>query len=139
MIHIDIPFDDKRIIGYNNAYLNNPEYEGTCFTAGFGQVGIVDNRVSKILLWAEIHLIAKERCTAIWGMNMDKLVCSDTVVTDISEGDAGGPLVCPLTRRGSVKTDDNRNYVLIGIAGGKNSDKTRLYTRVSAYQNWIDE
>ncbi|CAB3238115.1 unnamed protein product [Arctia plantaginis] len=140
IINVDIPFDYNRIISYYNAYQNNPDYEGTCFTAGFGQIGVVaKEKVSKVLLWAEIHLIAKERCTAIWGMNMDKFVCSDTIVTDISGGDAGGPLVCPLTHRKTVRTDDNRNFVLVGIASGKNSDKTRLYTRVAAYQNWIDE
>ncbi|CAH4034825.1 unnamed protein product [Pieris brassicae] len=114
----------------------NKDYPQTCRSAGFGRIGHqLSDMVSPSLLVAQIYVLTRWHCTKMWEMNMNSFVCTDSSVTDISRGDSGGPLAC----RGTLDPqEENQRELLVGVVSGKNFDKTSIYTRVSAYRDWID-
>lgn len=112
------------------------DYPHNCVSAGFGRLGHEkDSRISPVLLITKINTLTKWKCSFIWEMNMNSFICSDSSVSDVARGDSGGPLVCKDTW--DPKEEPNRD-LLVGVVSGKNFDKTTLYTRVSAYRDWID-
>ncbi|XP_049884504.1 serine protease 55-like [Pectinophora gossypiella] len=107
-----------------------------CIVAGYGRVSH-DSKApsSPTLLLAYINILSKNNCSTLWEINMDKFVCSDSVVSsDVAKGDSGGPLVCDGQSKASLFPENER---LVGVICGKNFDKTTLFTRVSGYSEFI--
>ena len=114
------------------------DYESQCVAAGYGRLGNdITARTSAVLLTADIATISRLRCSVIWEMNMNSFVCTATAMTDVARGDSGGPLVC--RRTGDPAEMNENDGILVGVVSGKNIDKTSLFTRVSAYRNWISK
>lgn len=110
------------------------DYNSKCVAAGYGRVGPdLRDAISPVLLVAQIAVLTRSECSLLWEMDMNNFVCSETSVTDVARGDSGGPLVCSESDPLRETQDD----VLVGVVSGKNYDKTSLYTRVSAYRDWI--
>ncbi|KAJ2954614.1 hypothetical protein O0L34_g2910 [Tuta absoluta] len=110
--------------------LSSTDNLGECYLAGYGKTGHGDmDRTSPVLLTARIVTISRRACSKLWGMSMDKFVCSSSLPWqgDASRGDSGGPLWC----------ERLRGRELTGVVSGKSYDKTTLFTRVSAYSDWI--
>ncbi|KAJ8709022.1 hypothetical protein PYW07_008848 [Mythimna separata] len=126
---------NKNVSSVRMATSSSDYVEHQCMSAGYGQLGFnLGDRMSPIMLTAEIETISRWRCTLLWEMNMDEFVCSSSAVSDVSRGDSGGPLVCRRTGDPEERDDEG---VLVGIVSGKNVDATTLYTRVSAFRTWI--
>lgn len=67
---------------------------------------------------------------------MDSFICTNSQGTDVGGGDSGGPLTC----YGTLDPKEKRGKdLLVGIVSGKNYDKTTLFTRVSAYKDWMND
>ncbi|KOB71685.1 Transmembrane serine protease 9 [Operophtera brumata] len=113
------------------------DYPKSCYSAGYGRTGYdsVDT-YSPTMLVAKIDVMSRFKCSLLWEMNMNTFICTDSVVSDVAMGDSGGPLVCSNTTD-PLEKSGNRD-VLVGIVSGKNFDKTTIYTRVSAFQDWIE-
>lgn len=105
-----------------------------CWTAGYGRVGYeVGDQVSEELLIGRVRTMPSWQCTTFWEMNMDKFICSDSTISDVSQGDSGSPMVC------TAVSSNNNHPIVEGIVCGKNFDKTTLYTRVSSFHDWISK
>lgn len=105
-----------------------------CWTAGYGRVGYgASDQASEDLLIARVRTMPSWQCTSFWETNMDQFICSDSTTSDVSHGDSGSPMLC--TEASSYANDP----IIEGIVCGKNFDKTTLYTRVSAFQDWISK
>lgn len=144
--HFHFPSNDLAIV-----YLNEPwEFSSTvqpaplatsrsdhyreCWTAGYGRVGHeASDRASEDLLIARVSTLPSWQCNSFWETNMDNFICSDSTTSDVSQGDSGTPMVCLVTFK------DADDPSVEGIVCGKNFDKTTLYTRVSAFQDWISK
>ncbi|KAL0868700.1 hypothetical protein ABMA27_008144 [Loxostege sticticalis] len=108
----------------------------SCVASGYGKVG--HGRFypdSEVLLIAPIRLMSKSQCSMLWEMNMNSFVCTSSEVTDVAKGDSGGPLACSHTR--DLEEPPGKE-LLMGVVCGKNFDKTTIFTRVSAYHDWIE-
>lgn len=146
ILHEDFHFpnNDIAIVFINKAWTFSPfvgpamlanrttELFRSCWTAGYGRVGHAEgDKASEELLIAPVKTMPSWQCTTLWEMDMNAYICSDSSTTDVSEGDSGSPMVCIGTSAG---TDSE---LMEGIVCGKNFDKTTLYTRVSAFHDWI--
>ncbi|CAK1593671.1 unnamed protein product [Parnassius mnemosyne] len=111
------------------------DYHRRCLVVGFGITshGLAE-AASHVLLVAWIDVLTKWQCSILWEMNMNGFICSDSALTDVARGDSGGPLVCKGTTDPAERSDRD---LLVGIVSGKSFDITTLYTRVSAYRDWI--
>ncbi|XP_034836181.1 trypsin-1-like [Maniola hyperantus] len=135
LVFLNVPLNFTKNVDYVITASRNSDYTRTCITAGFGRIGqSLKSRISPILLIARINTLSKWKCSMIWEMNMNSFICSDSSISDVSRGDSGGPLVCKGTL--DPKEKPNRD-LLVGVVSGKNFDKTTIYTRVSAYKDWI--
>ncbi|XP_073959249.1 mast cell protease 4-like [Choristoneura fumiferana] len=104
----------------------------TCKAAGFGTMSHSTVRQPPVLFTAMIVPMTRYQCSNLWNMDMDTFVCTHSAVSDVAGGDSGGPLACT-----GLKEAANEE-VLVGVVSGKNYDLTTLFTRVSAYRDWID-
>ncbi|CAH2242940.1 jg14508 [Pararge aegeria aegeria] len=130
-----VPLNFSNNVDYVITASLNTDYPHTCISAGFGRTGHeLNSAVSPVLLIARINTLTLWKCSLVWEMNMDSFICSDSSVTDVARGDSGGPLVCKGTM--DPKEKPNRD-LLVGVVSGKNFDKTSIYTRVSAFKDWI--
>ncbi|KPJ03473.1 Plasma kallikrein [Papilio xuthus] len=112
------------------------DYARRCMAAGFGKTGQdMSNQASHVLLVAKIELLSKYLCSNRWLSDMDKFICSDAESADVARGDSGGPLVCKGTLDPAERSGRD---LLVGIVSGKDVDRTTIYTRVSAYKDWIE-
>lgn len=136
LVFVDKDWEFTGNINYINVAKRSMDYPPSCISAGFGRVGFrLRDAVSPVLLVARIHTITKWHCSKLWEMNMNRFVCSDSSLADVSRGDSGGPLACKNTLDPSETPGRD---LLVGVVSGKNFDKTTLYTRVSEYHEWID-
>ncbi|XP_045779557.1 chymotrypsin-like protease CTRL-1 [Maniola jurtina] len=135
LVFLNAPLKFTNNVDFVITASKNTDYTHTCMTAGFGRIGHNSkSRISPILLIARINTLSKWKCSMIWEMNMNSFICSDSSISDVSRGDSGGPLVCKGTL--DPKEKPNRD-LLVGVVSGKNFDKTTIFTRVSAYKDWI--
>lgn len=112
------------------------DYARLCMAAGFGKTGHdMSNEASHVLLVAKIDLLSKWMCSNRWLSDMSNFICSDAQSADVARGDSGGPLVCKGTLDPAERSDRD---LLVGIVSGKDVDRTTIYTRVSAYKDWIE-
>lgn len=133
---------DKDFI-YNDAVYYIPParlhkgYYGACKSAGFGLTGYrTDSKRTSVVFVADIETLPSLRCSQLWEMNMSSFICSKSAVADVGLAFSGGPLAC-YDRNNA--TEIIRRSFLTGIVGGRNFDNTTLYTRVSAYGDWISK
>lgn len=142
--YFHFPMNDLALVFLNEPWIYSPyvkpahlpkrktELFRDCWTAGYGRVGFADeDKASDELLIAAVTTMPSWQCSSFWELNMDTYICSDSTTTDVAEGDSGSPMVCIAAAEG-----DNKQLIE-GIVCGKNFDKTTLYTRVSAYSDWI--
>ncbi|XP_052744234.1 chymotrypsin-like protease CTRL-1 [Bicyclus anynana] len=131
---LDAPLNFTHNVDYIMTASVNTNYPGTCLTAGYGRTGYNGNSVSPVVLITRINTLSLWKCSLMWEMNMNSFICSDSSISDVAKGDSGGPLVCKGT---SDPNERSNRDLLVGVVNGKNFDKTSLYTRVSAYKDWI--
>jgi len=86
-------------------------------------------------------MITTERCDAAWmaknapkGFIIDKMLCMDASRGDSCNGDSGGPLVADDGRGGVLQV----GVVSFGSGSCTDTNLPGVYTRVSAYRDWID-
>lgn len=135
LVFVDIPWEFTKGVDYIQPASRTTDYSKNCFSAGYGSLSNSTIRLSKVLLVANIDPMPRIKCSFVWQMNMDHFICTNSLVSDVSRGDSGGPLACVGTEDPLEKVG---RQVLVGIVSGKNFDKTTLFTRVSAFKAWID-
>jgi hypothetical protein len=136
----DLTVSDPRV-GYNPIELDetppSPDnaYEaGVAQALGWGKTAPgPDGRYSAILIEVRVYLSDRKRCAAQPGYRgaVDETVlCAAGGGRDTCTGDSGGPLVA-----------DTAGRMLIGIVswgrGCADQNSPGVYTRVSAYADWI--
>ena len=106
--------------------------DGQALVSGFGTTEY-DN-ISFQLLVADVPLLSNTACNAPSAYNGqigEGMLCAGDAGKDSCQGDSGGPLV----------TGTPNNYQLVGVvswgAGCNQAGKPGVYTRVSAYYDWI--
>lgn len=134
LVFIDQPWQYSLTVKPINIAEKGTDYY-QCTTAGYGRIGhSLKATISPILLKAHISTIPRSRCSLLWEMDMSSFVCTESALTDVSRGDSGGPLACQGTDDPNEVDDMG---VLAGVVSGKNFDKTTLFTRVSAFHDWV--
>ncbi|KAJ8027140.1 Plasma kallikrein [Holothuria leucospilota] len=105
-----------------------------CFVAGWGYTSD-ENYLSDALQYAEVKLVNSSICKAKWWDFNETVICAQNTTSDACKGDSGGPLVC--SKKSSTALE------LVGIVSyGVNvcmPGNPGVYTRVSAFQEWIAE
>ncbi|PZC80251.1 hypothetical protein B5X24_HaOG215057 [Helicoverpa armigera] len=133
LVFLDEKFVYTQKVDYIVPAAKLTDYPRTCLAAGFGQTG-PGPELAPELLWADIFILSRRQCDIWWEMNMDTFICTNSQASDVGGGDSGGPLAC----YGTLDPTEQRGRdILVGIVSGKNFDKTTLFTRVSAYNNWL--
>ncbi|NP_001003450.1 chymotrypsin-like elastase family member 1.5 precursor [Danio rerio] len=106
-----------------------------CFTTGWGNTE-TDGSFSAELKQAYLPVVDHETCSQSdwWGSTVkDTMVCGGDGTMAVCKGDFGGPLSCLVDGK----------YVVYGIASFMSSEgcniykKPTIFTRVSAYVDWI--
>lgn len=135
---VDQPWVFNNRVNYVRLATLPADYEGQCVAAGYGRLGDEPTaKTSEVLLTADIDTITRMRCSLLWELNMNSFVCTKTAVTDVARGDSGGPLLC--RRTGDPAETNEEEGILVGVVSGKNYDMTTLFTRVSAFKDWISK
>ena len=107
-----------------------------CYVTGWGRTS-TGGPLPDILQQAVLPLVGHRECTAPdwWGSTVkDTMVCAGGGEKAGCNGDSGGPLNCLVSNR----------YVVTGIAsfvsgyGCNTPKKPTVFTRVSAYIDWMD-
>ena len=93
-----------------------------------------NGKSSNILLETEIDIATNQYCESLYGSNItDGNICASRIGTDACGRDSGGPLI--------LKGDDFTSDVLVGLVswgeGCAQLGRPGVYTRVSAYLDWI--
>ncbi|KAG2463623.1 MCPT1 protease, partial [Polypterus senegalus] len=111
-----------------------------CFVAGWGKTKN-KGKDSKVLREVNVTVLDINKCTAAKKYNlMNSVICTRGAgIKGTCDGDSGGPLVCPVSKR---------NQAAVGIVSFRYADEQRrckdpervnIYTKVTAYQKWIDK
>ncbi|ESN97469.1 hypothetical protein HELRODRAFT_185895 [Helobdella robusta] len=107
-----------------------------CYVTGWGRM-YGGGPLPTDLYEAKVDVISRDQCRKIWGEKVsDKHVCIHDL-KDFSSGscngDSGGPLVCEVSPK---------SWELVGAtswgAAGCNTSYPSVYTRISAYNSWLD-
>ncbi|XP_053567885.1 serine protease 56 [Bombina bombina] len=108
----------------------------SCYIAGWGSL-YEDGPPSDVAMEARVPILSQESCRGTLGKDMltNTMFCAGYLSggIDSCQGDSGGPLTCqdPVSKR----------YVLYGITswgdGCGERGKPGVYTRVTAFNNWI--
>lgn len=135
LVFINEPWYYSDKVHFIRTARRNVDYPKHCITAGYGRVGHgAQDEASAVLLLARVGMMTRRQCSSLWEMSMDTFICTHSLVSDVSEGDSGGPLTCEKTQDPG---DRGGSGILVGVVSGKNYDKTTLFTRVSAFHDWI--
>ncbi|KAG6446110.1 hypothetical protein O3G_MSEX004322 [Manduca sexta] len=126
ILFVDEAWNYTKYVDYVALARKKVDYSGDCYAFGFGS-NAKFRKMSPVLYMAKINVLSKMQCNFLWEMNMDEFVCSNSAMTDVSDGDSGGPLSC----RGTLDPAEKPGRdLLVGVVSGKNFDKTTLFTRV---------
>lgn len=104
-----------------------------CFLTGWGETAGVNDKNQ--LQQLSGNVVDTGSCQKSWGQQgqiVDTQICFGTATQGGCKGDSGGPLVC---------RKDN-HWIQVGIVSwGSPTCKTypTVFTKVSAYRQWIDE
>jgi len=108
-----------------------------CYISGWGRMS-ANGALPENLQEARIDLLSTNECSAMWTPTpvTDLQVCiydRATQARGACNGDSGGPLVC----------EKNGGWELVGVTSwgrtGCATDFPSVYTRVSAYYDWVNE
>lgn len=132
VVFVDTPWKYMVNVGYIVTAKRRTDNLDHCISAGFGSISRRKDETSPVLLIANMFLMPQTNCSTLWEMNMDNFICTYSFMSDVSRGDSGGPLACTLD-----PAEKKGGELLVGIVSAKNFDKTPLFTRVSAYKDWI--
>lgn len=106
--------------------------------SGWGTLHYGDVLLSHILQWVNVPIVSNEECKDDYGNSSYSdlithyTLCADGTKKDACEGDSGGPL----TYKNSQGNREQIGIVSWGM--GCANGYPGVYTRVSAYRNWID-
>ncbi|XP_051765793.1 cathepsin G-like [Ctenopharyngodon idella] len=104
-----------------------------CSVAGWGRLN--DGSGSNLLMEAKVSIMDIKKCRDIWqrfdstSVSVSQMICVNGHGGSCF-GDSGGPLVCGKTAVGITSFGDPRC---------NSSDRPNVYTKISAYIQWIDE
>ncbi|XP_066854698.1 ovochymase-1 isoform X5 [Anser cygnoides] len=106
--------------------------DARCLTAGWGEAGAGEEEQGSRLRLVEVSLLSYEACVSYWGQNIEKTnICARSAEAAFCMGDSGWPLIC----------GTHGHYKLVGIASWASDnchpESPAVYTKVSAYRNWI--
>ncbi|KAG6939667.1 ovochymase 1 [Chelydra serpentina] len=106
--------------------------DARCLTAGWGATEPGKDEYSIRLQQTNIPLLSNEACVSYWGQDIKNTnICGGAAGATACSGDSGGPLICMI----------NGYYKLIGVVswGSDNCHpkSPTVYTRISAYRDWI--
>ncbi|CAH0677491.1 unnamed protein product [Spodoptera exigua] len=133
LVFVDTPFVFSETVNYVIPARAITDYPKTCIAAGFGETQHGSN-TSRKLLWTDISVLSRAQCDFWWEMEMNDFICTNSQASDVGAGDSGGPLACYGT---TDPTEQKGKDLLVGIVSGKNFDKTTLFTRVAAFDTWL--
>ncbi|XP_071120549.1 chymotrypsinogen A-like [Mytilus edulis] len=118
----------------------NSDYTGeSCKVSGWGNTNeFGGSTLTDRLQATELTVISRESCASQWGdddLSSDNTkLCAQEYRRDTCDGDSGGPLAC--------KAADS-TYILVGATSYGpevcNGTLPGVYTRVSAYTDWIEK
>merc|ERR1711935_1041959 len=108
-----------------------------CMLTGWGRKGGFESASAQVLQQVQTTGISGEFCQQLWsswGFKIkDSHFCLYTGKGGACQGDSGGPAVCK----------ENGKWILAGVTSGGspicNVKKPSIYTRVSAFRDWISE
>ncbi|XP_030382185.1 brachyurin [Scaptodrosophila lebanonensis] len=104
--------------------------------SGWGLDSDKSNSVSPVLRYVEQPIMASSKCNIYWaGMITDQTICMSTKSgRSTCSGDSGGPL---------VYKEDGIDYLIgatsFGLALGCEKGYPAVFTRITAYLDWIEE
>ncbi|PIK61139.1 putative chymotrypsin A-like isoform 2 [Apostichopus japonicus] len=107
----------------------------SCFVVGWGKTKDSETE-SEVLQFAALNLYNNSACIQEFGfVDNATTVCAGSKTADACEGDSGGPLACQRDDTGTKVMD------LVGVVSSGvevcQAGTPGIYTRVSAYQDWI--
>jgi len=140
-------YDDHQHFAGRLTHHHGPhgDIEETQYVAAYGWGTTLPNPngwPSVILIKVDLDFVPLNVCGATPGYTGigPKVVCASGDGRDTCTGDSGGPLVLEDYRRGDPP-NDNRRQTLVGIVswgdGCAQKGKPGVYTRVTAYLDWI--
>ncbi|KAL0819223.1 hypothetical protein ABMA28_008468 [Loxostege sticticalis] len=136
LVFVNVPWNYTDSVNFIVPAKRDLENYYQCVASGYGRIGYgYGQPESDVLLVARIRPMSKWQCSTLWQMNMNTFVCTSSEVSDVARGDSGGPLACFDT--GDPEEPPGKE-LLVGVVSGKNFDQTTLFTRVSAYHDWIE-
>uniref|UniRef100_A0A8C0R466 Chymotrypsin like elastase 3B n=1 Tax=Canis lupus dingo TaxID=286419 RepID=A0A8C0R466_CANLU len=109
-----------------------------CYISGWGRLytgGPLPDKLQQALL----PVVDYEHCSKLdwWGISVKKtMVCAGGDILSGCNGDSGGPLNCP-TGDGSWQVHGVTSFV--SAFGCNTIKKPTVFTRVSAFNDWIEE
>ncbi|XP_004637688.1 proproteinase E isoform X2 [Octodon degus] len=112
--------------------------EAPCYITGWGRL-YTDGPLPDKLQQALLPVVDHKRCSKWdwWGLSVRKtMVCAGGDIQSGCNGDSGGPLNCP-TEEGSWQVHGVTSFVS-GL-GCNTLKKPTVFTRVSAFIDWIEE
>ncbi|KAI5107730.1 hypothetical protein C0J45_1324, partial [Silurus meridionalis] len=115
-----------------------------CYVTGWGdEKGSIIPVVAKKLNQAPLPIVSYETCSKIsywWDSVRPSMVCagyeSPDELKSACQGDSGGPFVCKLAATGSLW--EVHGVVSFGARGCIKDKKPSVFTRVSAFNPWIE-
>merc|ERR1711953_381858 len=115
--------------------MNNTDIpaETICNSTGWGLTNGGGLFLPNHLQWIQIPIHSHDECEEIFpGYITDGMVCAGGPGAATCNGDSGGPLVCP---------DANGERKLVGLVsfGYTGCTDAGVYTKVSHYEDWIQE
>lgn len=135
-----INLENPRVEIVPMAEAGGSEFTGAeCFLTGWGRMSGFANGIAETLQQVETTGISQEQCSNLWDgfpwyfKIKPSHLCFYTGKGGACQGDSGGPAVCK----------ENGAWVLAGVTSGGspicNVKKPSIYTRVSAFRDWISE
>jgi len=135
-----------REIDFSNPYVDvvpmaeegGSQFTGSeCYLTGWGRKSGWDRGTAMILQQVQTTGVSRAHCESLWSdwgwKIIDSHLCFWTGAHGACQGDSGGPAVCV----------ENGRFVLAGVTSGGSPQcdvrKPSIYTRVSAFRDWINQ
>ncbi|OTF81713.1 Group 3 mite allergen-like protein (serine protease) [Euroglyphus maynei] len=112
-----------------------------CQTLGWGRIG-QNMEKSETLKKVQQSLRTLDECRKFYSDLDDTQICAGTLNHGPCTGDSGGPLQCLINRNQSSLSSSSSSWFLEGIVSYGSphyTEKPAVYTKVSAYIDWINE
>uniref|UniRef100_A0A3B4ZTS7 Peptidase S1 domain-containing protein n=1 Tax=Stegastes partitus TaxID=144197 RepID=A0A3B4ZTS7_9TELE len=116
----------------------------SCFVTGWGDEKGTSSHTLQLLNQAALPIIDFQTCSKPaywWDTLRPSMICagyeSPDELKSACQGDSGGPLAC--STGGSTPTWEVHGIVSFGAQGCIKDKKPSVFTRVSAFSDWIDD